>query len=188
MPSNNHQPLFEIHPSTIHGLGAFATQKIGKDVCIIEYLGERITHNEANGHFTNELIQKIDESAHIIESLGVNLANDNSDEREPSNHSGVLLFRVNEKTFIDGDVIQNNARFINHSCEPNCQAVLESGRVYIKSQRTIQAGEELTFDYRLERLEGYDSGQDNLYACHCGAKNCRRTLFSSPPKVVNEHP
>ena len=147
------KPFFEIRSSLIQGLGAFATRRIRKGTRLIEYLGERITHAEADTRYPERA-----ESAHV------------------------LLFTVDKRTVIDAGVGGNDARYINHSCEPNCEAVLETRRVYIEALRTIQAGEELTYDYRLERGERSDLEEEKKYHCRCGAKTCRGTMLAPRPK------
>ena len=140
--------LFEIRSSSIQGKGAFATQKIDEEVCLIEYTGERISHDEADRRYGDS----------------------------PEDH--VVLFIVDDDIVIDGGVGGNEARYINHSCDPNCQAVTDEDRIYIETLRTIQPGEELTFDYQLFRSDEYDPEWDTLYACHCGARNCRGTMMA----------
>ena len=71
---------------------------------------------------------------------------------------------------IDGDGI---AAFINHSCDPNCEADEIRGRVIIRAIRNIAAGEELVYDYNL-----YDGDKDDLALCVCGTKNCRGSMYS----------
>jgi SET domain-containing protein len=71
---------------------------------------------------------------------------------------------------IDGDGI---AAFINHSCDPNCEADEIKGRVIIRAIRNIDAGEELVYDYNL-----YDGDVDDLALCICGAKRCRGSMYS----------
>ena len=143
------KPLFEIRNSPIQGFGGFATQRIRKGTRIIEYIGERITSEEGDRRY--------------------------SDEDE---HPHVLLFVVDKHTVIDAAVGGNDARFINHSCEPNCKTVVEKKRVYIKALKTIAAGEELTYDYNLTR-EGNDTPEtEKQFACHCGAKTCRGTMLA----------
>jgi len=143
------QPFFEIRPSPIHGWGAFAIRRIRKGTRIIEYVGERITPKEADARY--------------------------DDDRTDYPH--VLLFTVDKRTIIDAGVGGNEARYINHSCAPNCEAVTESGRVYIEALRAIAPGEELMYDYRLERHGRHDAEWEKRYACHCGAKTCRGTLL-----------
>jgi len=154
MSSRKPQPPFEIRSSPIQGQGAFALRQIEESEGIIEYLGERISHDEANSRYDDEL----------------------------NIHAHVLLFIINEEIVIDGGVGGNEAVYINHSCEPNCQAVTESERVFFEALRTIPVGEELTFDYSLERTDEYDPEWDRLYACRCGAGNCRGTLLAPTQK------
>jgi SET domain-containing protein len=150
MPARNQRALFEIRNSSIHGLGAFATRRIKKSTRVIEYLGERITHEEADRRYDDEL----------------------------GDYPHVLLFTVNKKIVIDAGVGGNEAKYINHSCEPNCEAVTESGRVFIVTLRTISTGEELTYDYRLERPEDCDPEWEARYACQCGTRTCRGTMLA----------
>lgn len=145
--------LVEVRSSLIQGLGVFATRPIRKGMRIIEYEGERISAAEGDRRYENA-----------------------------SADTPVLLYVVDKRTVIDAGVGGNDARFINHSCEPNCQAVIESRRVYIEALRTITPGEELTYDYNLTR-ESSDTEQTELdYACHCGSSNCRGTMMEPLPK------
>jgi len=154
MSSRTRPPFFEIRTSTIQGLGAFAIRRIRKGTRIIEYQGERITTEEADRRYDDD----------------------------QSGHPHVLLFTVNKKTIIDAGVGGNEAKYINHSCEPNCEAVIEDGRVYIEALQTILPGEELTYDYQLER-DGLDPESERRYACQCGTPTCRGTLLASLPKL-----
>jgi SET domain-containing protein len=144
---------FKVRGSRIEGKGAFATQTIRKGTRIVEYVGERISPDEGDRRY----------------------------EETHSPESPVLLFTVDKRTVIDAGVGGNEARFINHSCDPNCEPVVESRRVYIEAIRTIKPGEELTYDYNLTR-EGTDDKETELeYACHCGAPNCRGTMMEPLP-------
>ena len=140
---------FEIRSSPIQGLGAFATQRIRKGTRIIEYTGERITPKEADARYDDDQTQ----------------------------HPHVLLFTVDKRTTIDAGVNGNEARYINHSCEPSCEAVIDNRRVYIEALRTISPGEELNYDYNLTRDGQVDAETEARYACHCGAKTCRGTML-----------
>jgi SET domain-containing protein len=148
------KPMFEIRPSPIQGCGAFATRRIRKGTRIIEYTGERITLSEADARY--------------------------DDDR--SEHPHVLLFTVDKRTVIDAGVGGNEARYFNHSCEPNCEAVTDKGRVYLETSRTIAPGEELTYDYRLERGGWHSAEWERRYACRCGAVTCRGTMLAPPPR------
>ena len=71
----------------------------------------------------------------------------------------------------------NIAVFINHSCEPNCQAVLIEDRVYIETLRKIKAGEEITYNYGLTLGKRPSRKERLMYPCQCGASKCRETLL-----------
>ncbi len=76
------------------------------------------------------------------------------------------IFTLSDEQDLDGNVAWNPARFLNHSCAPNCEAALEDGRIWIVATRDIRAGEEITFNY------GYDLVDYRDYPCRCGAPNC----------------
>ncbi len=143
---------FELRRSPIQGMGAFATRRIRKGTRIIEYAGERITQDEADLRYDDEAMAR--------------------------HHT--FLFTLDEDVVVDGAVQGNEARFINHSCDPNCQAFIEDEKIFIYSLRTIQPGEELCYDYAYERVEGMDEESEQLYVCRCGAKTCRGTILAPP--------
>ena len=147
-------PCFEIRPSPIHGRGAFATRRIRKGTRLIEYTGERLTPTAADARY--------------------------ADDHGEQPH--VLLFTVDRRTLIDAGVGGNEARYFNHSCAPNCEAVLEQGRVYLEALRTVAAGEELTYDYQLERGGWPTAEWARRYACRCGAATCRGTMLAPAPR------
>jgi len=142
--------------SPIHGNGVFANCDIPKGTAIVEYRGRRLTHAEADRRFGNEV-----DSGHTF------------------------LFTLNDKYLIDGGDGGNVARWINHSCAPNCQAwVVEhaSGdprrdKIMIESRRAIRAGEELTYDYGITLQERQTAKLKQLWACRCGARRCTGTLL-----------
>jgi uncharacterized protein len=145
-------PPFELRDSPIQGRGAFATRRIRKGARIIEYTGERISQDEADERYDDE-------------SMG-------------RHHT--FLFTLDEKTVIDAAVGGNEARFINHSCDPNCQALIEDDKIFIYALKDIPPGTELVYDYAYERAEGMDEESEKLYMCRCGAKNCRGTILAPP--------
>jgi len=150
------QPLFEVRDSPVHGKGAFALRRIRKGTRIVEYLGERVSHREADRRYESK---------------------DASD-----NHT--FLFIVDSKIVIDAGVDGNDARFINHSCNPNCESVIEGRRVYIEAVRTIEPGEELSYDYQIQREDDDPPNIDEVFACRCGFPQCRGTMLwpPDPPK------
>jgi hypothetical protein len=148
------RPLpFELRESPIQGRGAFATRRIRKGARIIEYTGERISQDEADKRYDDEAMGR--------------------------HHT--FLFTLDDDTVIDAAVDGNEARFINHSCDPNCQALIEGKQIFIYALKDISPGTELVYDYAYERAEGMDEESEALYVCRCGAKNCRGTILA-PPK------
>ncbi len=140
---------FEIRESAVAGKGAFATRAIAARERIIEYVGERITHEEADRRYDDE-------------SMDVH-------------HT--FLFTVSSRTVIDASHGGNEARFINHSCAPNCEAEIERGRVFIYALRDIAAGEELCYDYAYQRSGDETEADEELYRCLCGAAECRGSIM-----------
>ena len=141
--------MFEVRASPIQGRGVFARWQIPKGTRIIEYTGERITHSEADARYDEEAME----------------------------HPYTVLFTVDKETVIDAGVGGNEARFINHSCSPNCEAVNEDGHIFIDALCDILPGEELTYDYHLEYQGRYRAEWKERYACRCGCPSCRGTLL-----------
>jgi uncharacterized protein len=142
---------FEIRPSAIQGLGAFATRRIGKGTRIIEYTGERVTTEVADARYPD-------------------------DESQARHHT--FLFAIDDDVVIDAAVDGNEARFINHSCGPNCDAVIDDARIWIESIRDIEPGEELAYDYAFVLEERHTPAAKRRYPCHCGDPNCRGTILT----------
>lgn len=136
--------------SGVHGNGVFAVQDIPKGETLIEYKGEVIDWKEA-------------------------LRRHPHDPAQP-NHT--FYFHIDDKRVIDGGVKGNAARWINHSCEPNCEADEHKGRIFIKALRDIAAGEELNYDYGLVIDEPYTPQLLADFPCWCGCASCRGTLLS----------
>ena len=146
--------LFRVRRSKVHGTGVFATRSIAKGTRVIEYVGERISHAEADRRHGDKPLE--------------------------DNHT--FLFTVDSRTVIDAGTGGNAARFINHSCDANCETVIEKKRVYIDAARNIAVGEELGYDYMIERDPTDPSNIDEIFACRCGAANCRGTMLLAPKK------
>ncbi len=144
------QSYFEIRSSSIQGRGAFATRRIRKGTRLIEYVGERISHAEADRRYDDDKMRR--------------------------HHT--FLFTLNNRTVLDAAVGGNEARFINHSCDPNCEAVIDGSHIYIESIKTIQPGVELVYDYQYERAPGADESDEARYPCRCGSPNCRGTILA----------
>ncbi|RZI72818.1 MAG: SET domain-containing protein [Variovorax sp.] len=154
-PSNPGRRI-QTRRSAVHGNGVFAVQDIAEGETLIEYKGEVISWKEA-------------------------LRRHPHDPAQP-NHT--FYFHIDDKHVIDGKVNGNAARWINHSCAPNCEADETDGRIFIKALRNIAAGEELNYDYGLIIDEPYTPALLAEYPCWCGAATCRGTLLS--PKDNDE--
>jgi uncharacterized protein len=148
------KPLFEVRHSRVHGHGVFALRRIRKGTNIIEYLGERVSHELADTRYAG---------------------------KDPKD-GHTFLFTVDSKTVIDAGSNGNEARFVNHGCDPNCQTVQMGQRIFIEALRTIQAGEELAYDYRIQRDADDPADIDVVFRCLCGAKNCRGSMLVARPK------
>ena len=132
----------------------FATRAIRKGAPIIEYVGERISHEEADRR--------------------------HSTKAADDNHT--FLFTVDSKTVIDGGVGGNAARFINHSCEPNCEVIIDDGRLFVEAARTIRSGEEIVYDYMITRAPDDAPDLEQIFGCRCGAATCRGTMLEPRKK------
>jgi uncharacterized protein len=111
----------------------------------------------------------------LIEYKGERVVDDERDADDASTHT--FLFMLDEELVIDGSRNGNSARWINHCCEPNCEAVDENGRVFIETLRAIEPGEEITIDYNLYLEVRYTAALKRQYACRCGAGQCRGTML-----------
>ncbi len=154
-PTQRRSPrLYVVKRSAIHGRGVFAATTIPKGTRIIEYTGERISHAEAAIRYKGE----------------------------PDPNTIVLLFTVNRKTVLDAAVGGNDARFINHSCAPNCETIDDEGLIFIEALRRIEPKEELTYDYNLTLSARRTKKDEIAYRCGCGSRKCRGTLLAPPQK------
>jgi len=140
----------QVRQSGIHGKGVFALQDIVQGETIIEYVGEIITWEQAQARHPHD----------------------------PKNPNHTFFFHIDETRVIDGRVRGNSARWINHSCDGNCEADEQGGRIFIKAVRDIAAGEELHYDYGLIIEERYTAKLKAEYPCWCGAARCRGTLLA----------
>jgi SET domain-containing protein len=139
-----------VRRSGVHGKGVFALRPIAAGEPVIEYTGERITWKEA-------------------------LRRHPHDPKDP-NHT--FYFHIDDGHVIDALYGGNASRWINHACEPNCEADEQDGRVFIRALRDISPGEELYYDYGLVIDERYTPKLKKEYACRCGSPICRGTMLS----------
>jgi SET domain-containing protein len=146
----------EARESDIHGKGVFATAAIEKGERVVRYKGALRTHDEVDITYG-----EVDEDGHTF------------------------LFTLNDDYVIDGNVDGNVARWINHSCAPNCEAVIEEDdrdrrhkdKVIIQAMRDIAPGEELTYNYGIVLDERHTAKLKKLWGCRCGAPRCTGTML-----------
>jgi uncharacterized protein len=144
MPKKTNSKYIEVRNSPIHGTGVFAACDIPKGTKIIEYVGKKISKDEA------------DEIADKQYELG-----------EKGTEGHVYIFEINDDYDIDGNVSWNTARFMNHSCSPNCETEQdEDDRIWVTSIKDIKKGEEISYNY------GYDLDNWKDHPCRCGSENC----------------
>ena len=130
--------------SRIHSTGVFASKNTPKGTRIIEYVGERITKAEADFRADIPLEKS----------------------KKNKEYGAVYIFILNKRYDIDGNVPYNTARFINHSCAPNCETEVIRGHIWVIAIRDIQKGEELTYNYNYD-IEDYED-----HKCQCGSTRC----------------
>ena len=143
------RPSIVVRGSAIHGKGVFATRAIAKGERIIEYKGKVITEEAADDRYGDD----------------------------DSNHT--FLFLLDNEMVIDAYRGGNSARWINHSCAPNCEPVEEGNRLFIHAIRNIKAGDELSYEYNLVIEDRYTPAIKRLYACRCGARKCHGTFLAA---------
>lgn len=141
---------FEIRGSPIQGLGGFATEHIAAGTRLIEYAGARLTPEQADARYPEV----------------------------PGERHHTFLFAIDDHVVIDAAVDGNEARFLNHSCDPNCDAVIDDDRIWIETIRDVEPGEELTYDYAYVLEERHTPAAKRRFPCHCGTANCRGTILA----------
>lgn len=142
--------------SPIHGNGVFATATIAKGERVVRYKGTLRTHAEVDAEYGD-----LDEDGHTF------------------------LFTLNDDYVVDANAGGNVARWINHSCKPNCEAVIEENdagkrhkdKVFIEAIRDIREGEELLYNYGITLEERQTAKLKKLWACKCGARTCTGTML-----------
>jgi SET domain-containing protein len=150
------RPWHIVKPSTLHGTGVYAARKIPAGTRIIEYTGKRITSEQAD-------------AMHPV---------------NPDDPFHTFFFATSSGKVIDGGNRGSDARWINHSCEPNCEAEEnEAGtRVHIVALRDIARGEELFYDYGLVMEGRITAKLKQQYRCLCGKPSCRGTMLALPKR------
>lgn len=139
----------EVRASGVHGHGVYATAPIRKGARIIEYTGRRLPWEKA-----------MDLPPH-----------------NPDDHYHTFFFSLDNGDVIDAGTGGNEARWINHSCDPNCETQEEDDRIFVYSLRALRPGEELFYDYKIVPAERRTKKLEREFACHCGTAKCRGTMM-----------
>jgi SET domain-containing protein len=147
----NMNSYVEVRTSQLHGNGVFAKQEIPKGTKIIQYIGNKITKEEGS--------KKEQQSMELLKT--------NADAPR------TYIFELNEHYDLDGDIPNNDAKFINHSCDPNCEVDIINDEIWIFAIKDIHKGEELSFNYGFEFDENFRE-----HPCFCGTKNCVGYIIS----------
>ena len=145
--------MWKVKKSKIHASGVFATEDIKKGKKIIEYIGEKITKKEGDLRSEKRINKYL----------------------KSETHGSVYIFELNSRYDIDGSPTYNKARYINHSCAPNCEIEIIRGKIWVMAKKNIKEGDELSYDY------GYDFDKDDFkdHQCKCGSKKCVGFIVSS---------
>jgi SET domain-containing protein len=142
--------------SPIHGNGVFAARDLPTGTRLIEYRGTLRSHDEVDDCYGGDY-----DSGHTF------------------------LFTLNEQYVVDANVNGNIARWINTSCDPNCEAAIvedsrgrrDKDRIFIETIKPVRAGEELTYDYGITLDEAHTPKLKKIWACRCGKTNCTGTML-----------
>ena len=144
--------MWQLKKSKVHGTGIVVTENIKKNTQIIEYIGEKVTKKEGDKR-SAERIKKF---------------------LSKKNSGSVYIFELNKKYDIDGSPLYNKARYINHSCNPNCEVDIIKNKIWIRSIKKINKGEELNYDYGYQ----FDEDDYNDHICKCGSAKCIGFIIS----------
>ena len=142
-------PPVEVRRSGVHGRGVYATAPIRKGARIIEYTGR-----------------------HLPWKVAMDLP-----PHRPYDPFHTFFFSLDNGDVIDAGRGGNAARWINHSCAPNCETTEEDNRIFVDALRAIHPGEELFYDYRIVPADRRTKALEKEYACLCGARQCRGTML-----------
>ena len=140
-----------VRNSPIHGRGVFALANIPAGASIIEYKGKLVSWKQA---------QRIYQHSSAADG-----------------HT--FFFDLDDGRVIDGATGGNSARWLNHSCTPNCEAEQQGSRVFIRAIRDIEEGRELFIDYQLTVAGRLSAAVKRIYACYCVSRQCRGTMLAT---------
>ncbi len=145
--------MWKVKKSSVHGTGLFATKNIKENTRIIEYIGEKVTKSEGDKRSSRRILKY----------------------QNSKDQGTVYIFELNKKYDIDGSVEYNKAKYINHSCNPNCEVDIIDNQIWISAIKKIKKGQELSYDY------GYAFDKDDYqdHICKCGSRNCIGYIISS---------
>ncbi len=145
--------MWKLKKSKIHAYGIFATENIPKGKKIIQYIGDKVTKREGDRRSEKRIKKYLNSKT----------------------TGSVYIFELNKKYDIDGSPKYNKARYINHSCNPNCEVEIENNEIWIKSIRKIKKFDEISYDYGYE----FDEEDYKDHICKCGSNNCIGYIISS---------
>ncbi|SAL86135.1 nuclear protein SET [Caballeronia choica] len=140
-----------VRRSRVHGRGVFALTPISAGEEIVEYKGEQVSWKQAQRRY----------------------------ERSGAAEGHTFFFDLDDGRVIDGAIGGNSARWLNHSCAPNCEAEQRGNRVFIRAIRDIEAGGELFIDYQLTVGGRLTAAVKRVYACRCVSRRCRGTMLAT---------
>ena len=149
MPAAKPRPNLVRKRSRVHGFGVFTAEPISKNTRVIDYAGELVRNSRSEAR----------EDRYLADGC-------------------IWVFRVNRTWSRDAAVGGNIARFINHSCTPNCWFEVVDKTIWIRAARQIRRGEELTYDYGLVYEGRLSNRARKAFACRCGARRCRGTMLA----------
>ena len=145
MENQTENKYLYLKKSALHNNGLFAKKYIPKKTKVISYVGNKITKEEADKIADRDL----------------------HENKKDSSKGAVYLFILNKKYDVDGNVPWNLAKWINHSCDPNCEIKIKKGRIWIVAIKAIKKDEEITYNY------GYSFDEDfEEHYCICGSEKC----------------
>ena len=146
----------EVRESSVHHKGVFAAEDIPKGTIIMEYGGIIINKEEAD----------------MV--MGISAERN---RQNPETHAGTYIFELDTDRFLDGDIPDNDAKYANHSCEPNCDIEIGHSSVWLIALKDIKKGDEITFNYGFE-IADYTEHDLKYHKCRCGSKKCVGYILS----------
>ena len=144
--------MWIVKKSKVHGTGVFANHDTPKNTKIIQYIGDKVTKSEGDRRSAERIKKYLNRK----------------------NEGSVYIFELNKRYDIDGSPLYNKARYINHSCNPNCEVEIIKNEIWISSIKSIKKGNELNYDY------GYPFDEDDFsdHICKCDSKKCIGYIIS----------